>query len=44
VVTVTGEPSELLMFVFGRQDAAEVEVDGEAEAITKLHDSRQLGI
>ncbi|MEU6774376.1 TIGR03085 family metal-binding protein [Streptomyces sp. NPDC046759] len=44
VVTVTGEPSELLMFAFGRQDAAHVEVDGEADAITKLHDSKQLGI
>ncbi|MGW3065379.1 TIGR03085 family metal-binding protein, partial [Streptomyces sp. NPDC001130] len=44
VVTVTGEPSELLMFAFGRQDAAAVEVDGEADAISKLHDSKQLGI
>jgi hypothetical protein len=44
VVTVTGEPSELLMFAFGRQNAAEVEVEGEADAIAKLHESRQLGI
>ncbi|MGW1803893.1 TIGR03085 family metal-binding protein [Streptomyces sp. NPDC002078] len=44
VVTVTGEPSELLMFVFGRQNAAEVEVEGETDAITKLNESRQLGI
>jgi uncharacterized protein (TIGR03085 family) len=44
VVTVTGEPSELLMFVFGRQSAAEVEVEGETDAITKLNESRQLGI
>ncbi|MGW4565752.1 TIGR03085 family metal-binding protein [Streptomyces sp. NPDC004561] len=44
VVTATGEPSELLMFVFGRQDAAKVELDGETEAIATLHESRQLGI
>ncbi|MEU1161032.1 TIGR03085 family metal-binding protein [Streptomyces sp. NPDC005921] len=44
VVTVTGEPSELLMFAFGRQNAAKVEVDGDENAIAKLHDSRQLGI
>ncbi|MFF7979182.1 TIGR03085 family metal-binding protein [Streptomyces sp. NPDC007901] len=44
VVTVTGEPSELLMFAFGRQSAAKVEVDGDENAIAKLHDSRQLGI
>ncbi|MFI5974534.1 TIGR03085 family metal-binding protein [Streptomyces sp. NPDC051452] len=44
VVTVTGEPSELLMFALGRQDAAEVELDGDAEAIARLHESRQLGI
>ncbi|MEU9402092.1 TIGR03085 family metal-binding protein [Streptomyces sp. NPDC048242] len=44
VVTVTGEPAELLMFVFGRQDAAKVVLDGDPDAITKLGDSRQLGI
>jgi uncharacterized protein (TIGR03085 family) len=44
VVTATGEPAELLMYVFGRQDAAKVELDGEADAIAKLHDSKQLGI
>jgi uncharacterized protein (TIGR03085 family) len=44
VVTVTGEPSELLMFAFGRQNAAEVEIEGEPDAITKLHESKQLGI
>jgi uncharacterized protein (TIGR03085 family) len=44
VVTVTGEPSELLMFAFGRQNAAKVQVDGEADAIAKLHESKQLGI
>ncbi|WP_018545645.1 TIGR03085 family metal-binding protein [Streptomyces sp. LaPpAH-108] len=44
VVTVTGEPAELLMFVFGRQDAAKVVLDGDPDAITKLGESRQLGI
>ncbi|MFJ9816280.1 TIGR03085 family metal-binding protein [Streptomyces sp. NPDC101151] len=44
VVTVTGEPSELLMFAFGRQSAAKVELDGDENAIAKLHESKQLGI
>jgi uncharacterized protein (TIGR03085 family) len=44
VVTATGEPAELLMYVFGRQNAAKVELDGEADAIARLHDSKQLGI
>ncbi|MFE2065438.1 TIGR03085 family metal-binding protein [Streptomyces sp. NPDC059467] len=44
VVTATGEPSELLMFAFGRVNAAKVELDGDENAITKLHESKQLGI
>ncbi|RVU15719.1 TIGR03085 family protein [Streptomyces antnestii] len=44
VVTVTGEPSELLLFAFGRQDAARVETDGDKDAIGKLHEAKQLGI
>jgi uncharacterized protein (TIGR03085 family) len=44
VVTVTGEPSELLLFSYGRQSAAKVELDGEEEAITKLHEAKALGI
>src|SRR3954451_2055149 len=44
VVTATGEPSELLLFAFGRQSAAKVELDGDADAIDKLHESNQLGI
>ncbi|MGW0965387.1 TIGR03085 family metal-binding protein [Streptomyces sp. NPDC002516] len=44
VVTVTGEPSELLMFAFGRQSVADVELDGDKDAITKLHEAKQLGI
>ncbi|PRH77755.1 TIGR03085 family protein [Streptomyces solincola] len=44
VVTVTGEPGELLMFAFGRQDSAQVEVDGEKEAVERLRTARQLGM
>lgn len=44
VVTVTGAPSELLLFAYGRQNAADVELEGEKDAIAKLHDSKQLGI
>ena len=44
VVTVTGEPSELLLFLYGRQQVADVELDGEKEAIAKLHETKQLGI
>lgn len=44
VVTVTGEPSELLLFLYGRQNAAKVELDGDKDAIAHLHDSKQLGI
>ncbi|MFF8605210.1 TIGR03085 family metal-binding protein [Streptomyces sp. NPDC015346] len=44
VVTVSGEPGELTMFLFGRQDAAKVELDGEQDAIERLHQTKQLGI
>ncbi|MFF3206081.1 TIGR03085 family metal-binding protein [Streptomyces sp. NPDC002962] len=44
VVTATGEPSELLLFLYGRQSAAEVELVGEKEAIARLHGGKQLGI
>ncbi|MER5575580.1 TIGR03085 family metal-binding protein [Streptomyces massasporeus] len=44
VVTVTGEPSELVLFSYGRQSAAKVELDGDENAIAKLHESKQLGI
>lgn len=36
VVTVTGEPGELLLFAFGRQDAARVELEGDQEAIARV--------
>jgi uncharacterized protein (TIGR03085 family) len=44
VVTATGEPSELLLFAFGRQNAAKVDLDGEKDAIARLRESKQLGI
>ncbi|MEU5362881.1 TIGR03085 family metal-binding protein [Streptomyces sp. NPDC005925] len=44
VVTVTGEPSELVLFAYGRQGAAKVQADGDADAIARLHESKQLGI
>ncbi|MFI2186497.1 TIGR03085 family metal-binding protein [Streptomyces sioyaensis] len=36
VVTVVGEPGELTMFAFGRQEAADVALDGDKEAIARL--------
>ncbi|WJV49363.1 TIGR03085 family metal-binding protein [Streptomyces flavofungini] len=44
VVTATGEPGELLMFAFGRQEAAEVELEGDKDAIARLHETKQLGL
>ncbi|MEU0205610.1 TIGR03085 family metal-binding protein [Streptomyces canus] len=44
VVTATGEPSELLLFTYGRQSAANVELDGDKEAIAKLHEAKELGL
>ncbi|CAM5227991.1 TIGR03085 family protein OS=Streptomyces alboniger OX=132473 GN=CP975_08915 PE=4 SV=1 [Streptomyces alboniger] len=44
VVTVTGEPSELLLFAFGRQTAAAVELDGDKSAIAALQETKQLGL
>ncbi|MCX4693846.1 TIGR03085 family metal-binding protein [Streptomyces sp. NBC_01408] len=43
VVTVTGEPGELTLFCFGRQDAAAVALDGEKDAVAALTAAR-LGI
>ncbi|WP_255952506.1 TIGR03085 family metal-binding protein [Streptomyces odontomachi] len=43
VVTATGEPSELLLFTYGRQSAASVELEGDKDAIAKVQDSRELG-
>ncbi|MFJ9738070.1 TIGR03085 family metal-binding protein [Streptomyces sp. NPDC101166] len=44
VVTATGEPSELLLFLYGRQSAAQVDLAGDHEAITRLRGGKQLGI
>lgn len=44
VVTVTGEPSELLMFAYGRQSVAKVELEGDEDAIGKLRETKQLGV
>ncbi|RFU85878.1 TIGR03085 family protein [Streptomyces triticagri] len=44
VVTVTGEPGELTMFAFGRQDVARVEIEGDKEAVDKLGAAKQLGL
>jgi uncharacterized protein (TIGR03085 family) len=35
-VTVTGEPSELVLFCFGRQQVADVQLDGDAETVARL--------
>ncbi|MEC4017909.1 TIGR03085 family metal-binding protein [Streptomyces sp. H27-D2] len=43
VVTVTGEPTELTVFTFGRQEAAKVELDGDKEAVAKVLDAK-LGV
>ncbi|MCL7378781.1 TIGR03085 family metal-binding protein [Streptomyces sp. 35G-GA-8] len=43
VVTVTGEPGELLLFAFGRQAAANVELDGDKDAVARLQEAK-LGI
>ncbi|MEV8601444.1 TIGR03085 family metal-binding protein [Streptomyces griseoviridis] len=44
VVTATGAPSELLMYASGRQPVAYVTVEGDQEAVTKLQESKQLGL
>ncbi|GAA5065679.1 TIGR03085 family metal-binding protein [Streptomyces sp. SID10815] len=43
VVTATGEPAELLMFAFGRQGAARVDLEGEPAAIEQVSGSKRLG-
>ncbi|MDT3723534.1 TIGR03085 family metal-binding protein [Streptomyces sp. DSM 41972] len=44
VVTVTGEPSELVLFAYGRQGAAKVELEGDENAIAQLRATKRLGI
>ncbi|OEJ58516.1 TIGR03085 family protein [Streptomyces agglomeratus] len=43
VVTVTGEPGELVLFAFGRQEVARVETAGDKDAVERLREA-QLGI
>ncbi|MFI9353275.1 TIGR03085 family metal-binding protein [Streptomyces lydicus] len=43
VVTVVGEPGELTLFAFGRQDAAHVELDGDKDAVARLM-AAKLGV
>jgi uncharacterized protein (TIGR03085 family) len=43
VVTVTGDPGELLLFAFGRQETARVDLDGDKEAVARLHEAK-LGL
>ncbi|MFI0224577.1 TIGR03085 family metal-binding protein [Streptomyces lydicus] len=43
VVTVVGEPGELTLFAFGRQDAAHVELDGDKDAVAQLMTAK-LGV
>ncbi|MFZ3594022.1 TIGR03085 family metal-binding protein [Streptomyces sp. BH104] len=44
VVTVTGAPAELVMFAFGRQEAADVEMEGEKSAVERLTETKALGL
>ena len=39
-VTVSGPAPELVLFAFGRGQAAQVEIDGPAEAVARLHATR----
>ncbi|NGO70379.1 TIGR03085 family metal-binding protein [Streptomyces boncukensis] len=39
VVTVTGEPSELLLFAWGRQEVSRVELEGDKDAVAKAHEA-----
>ncbi|MEV4330535.1 TIGR03085 family metal-binding protein [Streptomyces sp. NPDC049597] len=43
VVTVTGEPGELTLFAFGRQDATRVDLEGDKDAIARVREA-QLGV
>ncbi|WP_329130768.1 TIGR03085 family metal-binding protein [Streptomyces sp. NBC_01476] len=43
VVTVTGEPSELIIFLSGRQAAATVQTEGDEDAVAKLTAAKLAG-
>jgi hypothetical protein len=36
---LSGEPTELLLYLSGRRDAAKVSVDGSADAVAALRDT-----
>ncbi|MEV7533604.1 MULTISPECIES: TIGR03085 family metal-binding protein [Streptomyces] len=44
VVTVSGEPGELTMYLYGRTEVAKVGLEGEPDAIELLNATKQLGI
>ncbi len=43
VAVLTGHPSEIALYLFGRRGAADVQISGDAEATAKLRQA-QLGI
>ncbi|GGS21670.1 TIGR03085 family protein [Streptomyces parvus] len=43
VVTVTGDPAELLLFAYGRQSAADVQVEGDQAAVERVRKA-ELGM
>ncbi|KIF70335.1 hypothetical protein HY68_19985 [Streptomyces sp. AcH 505] len=43
VVTATGEPGELTLFLSGRQSSADVELEGDKDAVTRLLEAK-LGV
>ncbi|MFE6225716.1 MULTISPECIES: TIGR03085 family metal-binding protein [unclassified Streptomyces] len=44
VVTVSGEPGELTMYLYGRTEVAKVGLEGDPDAIELLSATKQLGI
>ncbi|RKN04321.1 TIGR03085 family metal-binding protein [Streptomyces radicis] len=40
VVTVTGDPGELLLFAMGRQEAAKVSIEGDEDAVLSLRKAK----
>ncbi|MFD7721785.1 TIGR03085 family metal-binding protein, partial [Streptomyces sp. NPDC059814] len=44
VVTVSGEPGELTMYLYGRTEVAKVGLEGEPDAIELLSPTNQLGL
>jgi uncharacterized protein (TIGR03085 family) len=44
VVTVTGEPGELTLFLFGRQSVTDVAFEGDQDAVAKVRGTKELGL